>query len=291
MSPNDAKTAREVCRRRGDRNAVLFALVAGVSVASCTTQDVDWQDEDAGTPIVRPDGRAASDSMTDVGAPTMCPPAPLATWCAMPVSVSTAVIADFTAPPGGIPPVFGLYGTSLWGGVYAYPGSAPDACTDAAPPAYPISSEMRNNQWHVTGPLGTYAGFGLWWNCTVGGNIYPVCVIDVSTFSGIQFSIQGDPGPTGTLLFQMRTADDAPAPTDATMSSCGTCMGACAFASKTIPVTSTRTTVTISWTELAGGAPHAFDARQITGIEWQFPYPGMGTFPIDLVVDDIVLLR
>jgi hypothetical protein len=68
-------------------------------------------------------------------------------------------------------------------------------------------------------------------------------------------------------------------------------VGACAFASKTIPVTNTRTTVTISWTELAGGVPHAFDPHQITGIEWQFPYPGMGTFPIDLAVDDIELLR
>jgi hypothetical protein len=229
--------------------------------------------------------------MMDVVGPPMCPTGPLATWCAMPVSVATAIIADFAAPPGGTPPVFGLFGTPVWGGVYAYPAAAPDPCTDAAPPAYPIFSEMRDNQWRVSGTLGSYSGFGLWWNCTVGGNVYPVCVIDLSAFSGIQFTLQGDPGPTGTLVFQMRTANNTPAPTDSTTSSCGSCTGTCTFASKTIPVTSARTTVSIRWTELAGGAPHAFDPQQVTGVEWQFPYPGMGAFPIDLVIDDIELLR
>ncbi|HMI84084.1 MAG TPA: hypothetical protein VK550_08310 [Polyangiaceae bacterium] len=209
----------------------------------------------------------------------------------MPLSIATPIIADFTAPAGGIPPVFGLYGAPVWGGVYAYPGAAADPCTDAAPPAYPIASEMRENHWRVTGTLGTYSGFGLWWNCTTAGNIYPVCVIDLSTFSGIQFSIQGDPVPTGMLVFQMRTANDTPASTDSTTSSCGTCVGTCAFASKTIPVTSARTTVSVSWTELTGGVPNEFDPHQITGIEWQFTYPGMGTFPIDLTIDDIELLK
>jgi hypothetical protein len=150
---------------------------------------------------------------------------------------------------------------------------------------------MRDNQWRVSGTLGAYSGFGLWWNCTVGGNIYPVCVIDLSAFSGIQFSIGGNPGPSGTLVLQMRTADTTPAPSDMATSSCGTCMAACAFASKTIPITSARATVTVAWTELIVAAPHVFDPRRVTGIEWQFSYSGMGTSPIDVAVDDIELVR
>jgi hypothetical protein len=290
MSPNDTKTARATRRRPGEQNVVLVSLAAGLGVVSCMTEDVDWQD-DGGTSTVRPDARAESGPTMDAGGPPMCPTGPLAAWCTMPVSVSTAVIADFTAPPLGTPSVFGIYGNPVWGGVYAYPAAAADPCTDAAPPAYPISSDMRNNEWRVTGMLGTYSGFGLWWNCTVGGNLYPVCVLDVSAYSGIRFSIHGDPGPTGTLILQMRTADNTPVPMDPSTSSCGQCVGACTFATKTIPVTSARTTVSVPWTELTGGAPNAFDPHRVTGIEWQFPYSGMGTYPIDLAIDDIELLR
>jgi hypothetical protein len=221
----------------------------------------------------------------------MCPTGPSAAWCAPPVSVATALIADFTAPAGGIPPVFGLYGMPVWGGVYAYPASAVDPCTDAAAPEYPLLSEMRDNHWRVTGTLGSYSGFGLWWNCTVGGNIYPVCVLDLSAFAGVRFSIQRNSGATDMLVLQMRTADNTPAPTDSNTSSCGKCTGSCVFASKSVPVTSSRTTVTVRWAELLGGTPQAFDPHQVTGIEWQFPYPGTGTFPIDVAVDDIELLR
>jgi hypothetical protein len=289
MSSSNAKPASDASRRR--RNCYVVLLLAGLGGPSCTTEDVDWQDAGEG-PIVRPDGRGAGgSSMMDVGGPPMCPTGPPAAWCGMPVSVATALIADFTAPAGGTPPVFGLYGMPVWGGVYAYPASAIDPCTDAALSPHPILSEMRDNQWRVTGTLGSYSGFGLWYNCTVGGNIYPVCILDLSAFSGIQFSVHGDPGPTGTLVLQMRTADDTPAPTDPNTSSCGSCQGTCAFASKSVAVTGARTTVTVLWTELAGGAPHPFDPRQVTGIEWQFPYAGTGTYPIDVVVDDIELLR
>jgi hypothetical protein len=270
------------------------ALVAAAAIVSCTTEDVDWAaDAGAGGAAVRPDGRGAGGSTTTGGGPppTMCPTGPPPSWCDMPVPVPTGFIADFMGPAGGSPTVFGLYGAPIWGGVYAYPPAVPDPCTDAGPPSYPILSEMRDNQWRVTGTLGTYSGFGLWWNCTAGGNIYPVCVIDASAFSAIQFSIQGDPGPSGTLLFQMRTADNAPPAADPTSSSCGACTAACAFAAKSIPVTTARSTVTIPWTELAGGVPHPFDPHHVTGIEWQFSYSGTGSFPIDLFIDDIQLVR
>jgi len=290
MASSDLRTA--LMARPRDRDVLLSLLAAllAIGFAACTTEDVDWTPDAAGDATADAGGEGEGGSSSTDGSPPVCPTSPPPSLCTMTFPIATPLVADFSAPVGGTPPVFGVYGAPVWGGVYAYPGAAADPCTDAAPPPYPILSEMRDNQWRITGTLGTYSGFGLWWNCTVGVNIYPVCVIDVSTFSAIQFDIGGNPGPTGTLVFQVRTADDSPVATGPTSSSCGTCSGTCAFASTTIPVTSVRTSVTVPWANLTGGAPRAFDPHQITGMEWQFSFPGSGEFPIDLVVDDIKLL-
>ena len=268
----------------------LRAALLATGLVACTTEDVDWIPDAAGDIAADVGGQGEGGSSTPDSSPPVCPTSPPPSLCTMTFPVATPLIADFNATAGGTPPVFGVYGAPVWGGVYAYPGAAADPCTDAVAPPYPILSEMSDNQWHITGKLGTYSGFGLWWNCTVGVNIYPVCVIDVSTFSAVQFDIGGNAGPSGMLVLQVRTADDTPVATGPTSSSCGTCSGTCTFASTIIPVTSARTTVTVPWANLTGGVPRAFDPHQITGIEWQFSFPGSGEFPIDLVVDDIKLV-
>ncbi len=290
MSANDARRAPRARLRYEEVYFPLVVVLVG-SVMSCTTEDVDWA-ADAGVVGAVPGegGKGAGGSTMRDALPPMCPKPPSASLCAMPVAPQTALIADFNAPAGSVPPVFGTYGAPVWGGVYAYPWAEVDPCSDAAVPAYPIGSEMKDNHWHISGTLGAYSGFGLWWNCHVGVNIYPVCLLDLSAFSGIQFKIHGNPGPMGSLVLQFRTAHDTPASTDPNDVSCGTCKGTCVFSSKTIEVTSTPSTISVPWGELTGGKPQPVDPHQITGIEWQFSFPGSGTFPIDLIVDDIALL-
>jgi hypothetical protein len=290
MPANDARRTPRTRPRYENVYFPLLVLLAG-SVASCTTEDVDWA-ADAGTGGAAPGegGKAAGGSATSDGLPPMCPkPAP-PSLCTTGLTLPTGVISDFNAPVGGVPPVFGLFGAPVWGGVYAYPGGEPDACSDAALPPYPLVSEMKDNHWRISGTLGAYSGFGVWWNCNVGVSSYPVCLLDVSAFSAIQFKIQGNPGPSGKLVLQFRTADDTPASMDPADVSCGRCTGTCVFPSKTVDVSSTPTTITVPWSELTGGMPQPFDPQQVAGIEWQFSFPGSGTFPIDVVVDDIQML-
>jgi hypothetical protein len=91
-------------------------------------------------------------------------------------------------------------------------------------------------------------------------------------------------------VLQFRTADDTPVSMDPADVSCGRCTGTCAFPSKTVDVSSMPSTITVPWSELTGGMPQPFDPHQVAGIEWQFSFPGSGTFPIEVVVDDIQML-
>jgi hypothetical protein len=226
-----------------------------------------------------------ADAAADAGPPVMCPPPVPMTLCTPATPVASALVSDFTAE-GGPPPVFGAYGAPIWGGVYAYPG-APDPCSDAGPPMFPITSDVSAGSWHLSGTVGTYSGFGLWWNCTSGGRDHAVCAIDASAYSGIQFSIRGNAGPMGTVGFSISTADDSAVSTDATKPSCGTCTAAvCTSPSFNVPVSTGGATVTLRWSDFTGGAPNALDPTKITGIAFTLPW-ATGTHAADVTIDDI----
>ncbi|HMI84089.1 MAG TPA: hypothetical protein VK550_08335 [Polyangiaceae bacterium] len=228
-----------------------------------------------------------ADASTDAGPPVMCPPPAPLTMCTPATPVANALVSDFTAE-GGAPIVFGAYGAPIWGGAYVYPSTIPDPCIDAGPAMFPITSDLSAGNWHLSGTVGTYSGFGLWWNCTSGGADHGVCTIDASAYSGIQFSIRGDAGPMGSVGFAISTADDSAVSTDLAKPSCGTCAGAaCAPPSVNVPVTTAGSTVTLRWSDFVGGAPNALDPGKITGIAFTLPWGGTGTNAADLTIDDI----
>jgi hypothetical protein len=196
-------------------------------------------------------------------------------------------------------PTFGIYGIPLdaagmpmmgdtwwlryFSGSFAYPG-VPDACTGMPTPANIITREDASGELHVTGTVGTYSGFGIWLG---------QCIIDMSAYSGVSFTIGGTAG-AGMLKFSVHTS--ANREPDPCLPGKGTCnvatAGACTPASVNIPLPSSPETVQVAWTELTGGSPEAnVDPSKVLQLQWDFEWvDGMTTpYTVDVTVDDVVL--
>jgi hypothetical protein len=238
------------------------------------------------------------------------------------VSPTQALILDFTAPaaPAGdagadagdaaaptlvgdaaINGSFGDFTTQFSGGTYRYPDTG----------AWPITSDVTQGDWRMSGDVGTYSGFGLYFGGTVGGE--GCNIVDLTAYDGISFTISGNVAMNDTLTMTVAIAANnashiylntvamPPPPMPAPVNS-GRCIppganqfdGSCAAPSATIQVTAAPTTVTMLWTDFGMGRPSAaVDPAEITGIAWAFPAPpGAGSatptpYAINLVIDDI----
>jgi hypothetical protein len=200
-----------------------------------------------------------------------------------------ALITDFTYTPGSdttqVP--FGN-STTLSGGEYVYGG-----LTGA-----PLVSDTSNSNWHITGSVGDYSGFGLYFNgCSR---------IDASAFKGISFKVSSAVISDG-ITFGVDTLDNTitadwinshggsstgpgrctpPADPSLNQYSQSTCTNATA----SIPVTATPTVQQVLWSDFAGGKPDAIIAKpgEIVGIHWSFTWTGAGTpYAVDLTLDDL----
>jgi len=224
-----------------------------------------------------------------------------------------ALILDFTPAGGspgvdagaadagadaGAPPVrdttFGNFGTTFAGGTYSYPADG----------TWPIASDVAQGNWHLSGNVGTFSGFGLY----IGG-----CnVLDASTYDGISFTISGSVAMGNAITLNVNTSANEvshvwlntrqpPPPTTAAVNS-GRCIpsgnqfdGSCAPPTFSVPVTAQPTTVTVLWAQLTSGYPSlTVNPSEITGISWSFPVPpGAGDpvnampYPMDIVIDNI----
>jgi len=202
--------------------------------------------------------------------------------------------AGAAAAPNPTGVSFGDFTNTLSGSSYVYPNEG----------AYLVSSDVTGNNWHMTGSIGTYSGFGI---------VFVGCsVVDASAYRGISFTVQGSV-PMGPLTFSVGTAANDvthlwlntvampppmpfPAPVNA-----GRCIpaasqydGSCAAPSRSVPVSAERTTVNVLWADLIAGRPAAtVDPKEITNMAWAFPPPpGAGTttpttYPVDLTIDDL----
>lgn len=165
-----------------------------------------------------------------------------------------------------------------------------------------IMSDVTGDEWHLTGSITDYSGFGLFFNeCTL---------VDASAFSGISFTISGDTGGTpitlnvGTAENEITSAWLEANTTDPVEPNHGRCEpttgqydGTCAAPSYQFDITDTPTTVEIMWSDLTGGSPaSSVDPSEITFISWNVVAPtGVGTasveaYDVDIVVDDIAFM-
>lgn len=228
-----------------------------------------------------------------------------ATMC---LPATNAVLLDFTnagaAGASGTDAAFGDYTTVFSGGTFYYP--APNATPT---PTYPLTSDTTGGNWHLTGTVGDYSGFGIYF-----GNCQEV---DFSAYSGFQFTIGGTApsgSAPGTVTFGMGTAPDTIAyqwfvtksQTDGTALTAtpnfGTCFpasatnqydGTCGDPSHAVTLSATPTVVTVHWADLVGGKPNAsVDPAQITSVWWSFPWTGASDtpYPVDITVDNIQLV-
>jgi hypothetical protein len=245
------------------------------------------------SPVTNSGGSAggASEYTSDSGFATgmACPP------------IQQALLTDFTLPPGaadaGAPPTgasFGDFSTTFSGSSFVYPGEG----------AYAVHSDVSAGNWHLTGTLGNYSGFGLTFN-----NCYRV---DASLYKGISFTVQGNVPMGNSITFNVGTAADdvaavwlnrnaVPLPNPLLAPNAGRCVpamgqydGTCGSPTHAVPVTAQVTTIQVLWADLAGGRPAAsVDPKEITNISWNFPPPaGAGTstpvtYDVDLTIDDL----
>jgi hypothetical protein len=111
--------------------------------------------------------------------------------------------------------------------------------------------------------------------------------LDVSAYSGVQFTISGSLGNCG-LAFGENLSEDTTAANDPNRGKCtGTCYG------PSFSVTSTGTMV-IPFTALSGGMPMGtVDTKQLTSMQWQLALPstssgdGGGGCSVNFTVSDV----
>jgi hypothetical protein len=256
-------------------------------------------------------GGTVSDVANDAY-PASCNDTPVA-FCT-PAMPAQALISDFSAPEAGVPAAgcdgttfisaFGVYGDEYFGGTYVYPTACTDACVlTSAPSATPLSQDLSAGNWHISGTVGTYSGFGIYISHRTaavdpltGTAPYagiPYTVMDASQYSGIKFTISGDAGPSGNVIAVIQSAatsigsatrvnDLHPAPGD-TFTTCGTCpVAPCGNIDVPVTVTSTATPVTITWAQAGITDPGKF-----MNISWRFNFVAGSTYPVNVTVDDV----
>jgi len=293
----------------GSPLAILF-LVCGL--AACTTSAVKSDGGSGGSSTGGAGGGATGGSggSADAGYATSD-----GMLCPLP---TMALITDFayTPPDGGAGDAsadggadaaaaaassinFGT-GAGLSGGEFVYPTSG----------NWPVTSDVTQSNWHLTGTLGDYSGFGLFFNnCSH---------VDASAYNGISFTISAATPPTGGIITMgIGTLDDVIAASwlnthggNVAADAPGRCIPAGSTATTTqysqttcgdpqIPITITGTpgspqTVNILWTDFTTGKPEAaVKPSDITSIYWFFPPPaGAGTttpttYPVDITIDNL----
>ncbi|MEY2930242.1 MAG: hypothetical protein RL033_991 [Pseudomonadota bacterium] len=211
------------------------------------------------------------------------------------------LLSDFTYAPaadagaGAAPPTsvgFGDFTTTFSGVTYVYPNAG----------SYAVNSDVSGSNWHMSGTLGDYSGFGLTFN-----NCY---LLNASAYQGISFTIRGNVPMGNTVTLNVGTAEDQIShvwlnnrmpPMTMEPTNAGRCVprmgqydGSCGSPTYAVPVTAEPTTINVTWAQLTGGSPApTVNPAELTFIAWNFPPPvGAGTnsptpYDVDLIIDDL----
>jgi hypothetical protein len=157
----------------------------------------------------------------------------------------------------------GFKADGFTGGIFAYP-----AATDVPAPTFPLTWAVAAGEATISGTVGTYSGFGVWFSCEV----------DASKFTGVEFDIRGDVGAGAGVRFLVQTSPDvydatkdhdSCTPVDTTKP-----WESCVNPGKSIAVGATSTHYVIPWAELTGGKPMAaVDPAQILGLQFDLIWP------------------
>ena len=132
--------------------------------------------------------------------------------------------------------------------------------------------------------VSTYTGIG----------VYFAGCFDASSYSGVRFTISGDPGMTGTVRFFPVVNRDRNVSTEFSVGACVPDDAAdpwpsCHPPEVSLPVTSQPTVHSVPWSAFTGGVPTATtDGSDVLTLEWAFRWDVGGTpYAGKLVIDDV----
>ncbi|HKO92628.1 MAG TPA: hypothetical protein VJU61_15840 [Polyangiaceae bacterium] len=201
--------------------------------------------------------------------------------------LSRPTISDFTIGPGS------SSGTLSFGADAAFSGGTffyPDAATA-------LTSDLTDNDWHLTGTVSTLSGFGLF--------LSDCRPLDASAFGGIAFRLWGQIEAPGSLVFFVGSAAHQVSstwlnankldPTDADEPpNAGRCIplaqrfdNTCREPRIGLPVTDEPTLIQVYWRDLVDGCPESsVNSTEVTSIAWYFP-PSTQDYAIDIHLDDL----
>jgi hypothetical protein len=152
-----------------------------------------------------------------------------------------------------------------------------------------LESDVSEGFWHISGSIGTYAGF----------QVAFVCGADASDYKGISFKISGNAGPTNNLSFVVAHASNVwhnPADTAPTAAKCVAATqydGTCQEASATVQVTGAPTTVSLLWADIKNGKPEMNpDPTELMALRWLFAWSATtDPYQVNVRVDDLTFIE
>ncbi|HTQ05215.1 MAG TPA: hypothetical protein VMI54_15230 [Polyangiaceae bacterium] len=144
-----------------------------------------------------------------------------------------------------------------------------------------LRTDFTNTEsFHVTGSVGTYSGFGVYFNaCT-----------DLSAYRSMTFTLSGTSGSVdATDVVRFVVQQNADEPPDQ-LNRKGGCPGPASNCSSPFVYLGVGSTPqTVAFSSLTNGAPLAgLDPTQLLGLEWLIAPDASGTpFAVDLTLDDL----
>ena len=272
------------------RSLLVLCLTGGL--VACTTQAASPGGTGGSTsPAGTGGGGSAGSTGAETGLGTLCPP-PQQIITSFTYTPSDAGTTDTTAVR------FGSAGT-LQGGESFYPGAGS---------TFPLTSNVTQNNWHISGTVGDYSGFALYFD----SGSSPCDRVDASAFKGISVTISGSVPRGNAITFGVGTVKDTPSgtwmmgpggKTTAKATDVGSCTPTsgnqnyhpgCGDPTAQIPVTTgSPVSQTVTWADLTGGTPVASpDPSGITSIYWFFPWTGSTdtSYDVDITIDDLAFI-
>lgn len=236
------------------RQALLLAsLLIVACTAGCTTKDVDVPIEDTSTSNT---DSAANSTSTSAGQSSSTSSTTGGLMCdnpaCTPIVVEDRALLTFSSSD------------SFAGGYFSY-GTG-------------VSDEVTSGEWHISGSVSTYSGFGV---------SFP-CVADVSAYEGIQFRIRGQAGETFALSANT---------TSNSMPSCeqqhNTCTGGCANSEASVALSEDMQLVSLMWDDFSGGSPNSRpDPAEIYSLVWVLGWNDSAVpYEVDVTIDDIEFIE
>jgi hypothetical protein len=280
--------------------SLLAMLCLSGGLVACTTQEAT--PNGTGGSGVSPAGTggstvgaggntaAAGSTGAATGLGTLCPP-PQQVITNFTYTPSDAGTADTTAVR------FGSSGT-LQGGESFYPGAGS---------TFPLTSDVTQSNWHITGTVGDYSGFALYFD----SGSTPCDRVDASQFKGISFTISGSVPHGSAITMGVGTVKDTPSgtwmlnpggKTTAKATDVGSCTPTsgnqyyhpgCGDPTTQIPITAAPVPQNVTWADLTGGTPVGSpDPSGITSIYWFFPWTGSTdtSYAVDITIDNLAFI-